>query len=124
MIAGIVILTIGTLLIFAFLMSRIRCRTKTEAIVSKIIVKKRYFRGRTLKDYTPVFEYSVNGKKYTYKADSSTRNSNKFFKGQTLNIYIDPKQPDAARYGSNAVYCIAGCIFAAVGIFFLILSCY
>lgn len=124
MIAGIVILTIGTLLIFAFLMSRIRCRTKTEAIVSKIIVKKRYFRGSTLKDYTPVFEYSVNGKKYTYRADSSTRNPNKFFKGQNLNIFLDPKHPETARYGSNAVYCIAGCIFAAVGIFFLILSCY
>ena len=124
MIAGIVILTIGTLLIFAFLMSRIRCRTKTEAIVSKIIVKKRYFRGRTLKDYTPVFEYSVNGKKYTYRADSSTRNPNKFFKGQYLNIFLDPRHPETARYGSNAVYCIAGCIFAAVGIFFLILSCY
>lgn len=124
MIAGIVILTIGTLLIFAFLMSRIRCRTETEAIVSKIIVKKRYFRGRTLKDYTPVFEYSVNGKKYTYKADSSTRNPNKFFKGQYLNVFLDPRHPETARYGSNAVYCIAGCIFAAVGIFFLILSCY
>ena len=124
MIAGIVVLTIGTLLIFAFLMSGIRCRTKTEAIVSKIIVKKRFFRGRTLKDYIPVFEYSVNGKKYTYRADSSTRNPNKFFKGQYLNIFLDPKHPETARYGSNAVYCIAGCIFAAVGIFFLILSCY
>ena len=124
MIIGIVLLVIGILLLFAFFMSRIRCKTETEAIVSKIIVKKRYFRGRTLKDHIPVFEYSVNGKKYTYKADSSTRDPNKFFTGQNLNIYIDPKHPEKARYGSNAGYCIAGIIFAAVGMFFLILSCY
>lgn len=123
-IIGITLTMLGILLLISFLLSRIKCKTVTEAIVCKIIVKKRYFRGRTIKEYTPVFEYSVNGKKYTYKADSSTRNSNKFFKGQTLNIYIDPKQPDAARYGSNAVYCIAGIIFAAAGMFFLILSCY
>ena len=122
MIVGMILSVIGILLIVAFLMSRLRCRTLTRAAVSKISEQKRYYKGRVITDYIPVFEYSVNGKKYTYKADSSTRDPNRFYIGQELNLYIDAKHPETARYGSNAGYCIAGILFAAVGIFFLVLA--
>lgn len=119
---GVVLTLIGVLLVISFLTSRIRCKTAIEATVGKITEKKRFFRGRTIIDYTPFFEYTVNEKKYTYKADSSTTEKAKFFKGQKVTVFIDPKHPEKARYGNNTGFFIAGIVFAAAGIFVLVLN--
>lgn len=118
---GIVLTLIGILLIISFLMSRIRCTAPIEATVAELSEKKRFFRGRTITDYTPVFEYNVEGEKYSHKADSSTTQKGKFFKGQKVTVFIDPKHPEKARYGSNTGFCAAGIVFAAAGIFVLAL---
>lgn len=120
-ILGIVLCVIGFLLIISFLLSRIRCKTKTEAVITKIIEKKRYYRGRTIKECTPVFTYTIDNKKYTEKADFSTLNSKKFSVGQKINVFIDVNHPEKVRFGSNIGFCIAGIVFALLGIFIVIL---
>lgn len=121
LILGIVLCVIGFLLLISFLLSIIRCKTKTEAVIVRIIEKKRYFRGRTIKECTPVFAYTVNNVEYTAKADFSTTNANKFFVGQKLIVFTDINHPEKMRYGSNIGFCIAGIVFALLGIFIVIL---
>ena len=121
LVLGIVLTVIGLLLIAAFLISRIRCRTETEAVVTKVIEKKSYHRGWTIWDCTPVFTYTVNGQEYTAKAESSTSNPKKFSVGQKLTIFTDAKHPENMRYGSNVGFCIAGIVIALLGIGIIVL---
>ena len=118
---GIVLTVIGLLLIIAFVSGRIRCNTETEAVVVRIIEKKQYHRGRTVSDCTPVFSYSVNGKEYTAKPEYSTSDTKKFSVGQKVMIFTDAGHPENIRYGSNAGFCIAGIVLAALGIFTIVL---
>ncbi len=118
---GIVLAVIGILLLAAFLISRIRCRTETEAEIVRIIEKKQYFRGRTVRDCRPVFRYVVNGKEYTAKSDHSTSDPKKYAVGQKMTVYTDAARPENVRDGSNAGYCIAGILFLAAGIFVIVL---
>ena len=118
---GIVLLVIGLLLVIAFLSSRIRCNTQIPAVVVRVIEKKQYVKGRTVFDCTPVFGYTVNSKEYTAKADLSTSDPKKFTVGQAVTIYVDTEHPENIRYGSNAGFCIAGLVLAALGIFVMVL---
>ena len=121
LIFGIILIIIGFLLLLAFMFSRIKCRTETEAVVVKIIEKKHFYKGRTIKDCTPVFAYTVNGKEYTAKSDHSTSKPNKFTVGQKLTIFTDADHPESIRHGSNMGYCAAGIIFASLGIFITVM---
>ena len=118
---GIILTIIGLLLLFAFSQSRIKCKTETEAIVVKIIEKKHFYKGRTVKDCTPVFAYTVNGKKYTAKWDHSTSDPKKFTVGQKLTIFTDADHPESIRCGNNIGYCITGIVFALLGILIIVL---
>lgn len=118
---GIVLTVIGFLLLCAFFSGRIRCRTATEAVIVRIIEKKRYFKGRTIRECTPVFSYTVNGKEYTAKTDRSYSDPKKFAVGQKLIVFTDDDQPERVRYGSNTGFCITELIFALAGIFIIVL---
>ena len=112
----------GLLLLAAILNSRIKCRTRVEATVSDIIIDKLPTRGGTyVKQYTPVFSYSVNGKTYTGKADTTTMKAEKYFIGQTVSVYVDSDYPEAMRYGSNFGILLAGLVFLAIGVLILVL---
>lgn len=120
-VVGILLTVIGLLLILAFLLSRIRCKTETEAVVAKIIEKKRFYRGRTITDYTPVFAYTVNNKEYHTKAEFSTTNTKKFFVGRKMTVFTDADHPENIRCGSNFGYCLAGIAFTLMGAFIIVL---
>lgn len=120
-ILGIILTVIGILLLVSFFISHIRCRTETEAAVSKVIVKEHYHRGRTIKDCTPVFTYTVNGKEYTAKSEHSTRDPKKYFVGQKHIIFTDADHPESIRHGSDAGYGIAGVVIALLGIGIIVL---
>ncbi len=119
---GIIIAVIGLLLIVSFIFSRLRCNEKTEATVSKVSAKKIYLRGRIANEYTPVFTYFSNGKKYTAKSDISTFDAKRYSVGDKATVYIDAKHPETMRYGSNVSYLIAGIVLAALGIFIIVLA--
>lgn len=121
LVLGIVLTVIGLLLLLAFLLSRIRCRTETEAEIVRFIEKKHFFRGRTVIDRTPVFGYTVNGKKYTAKSDHSSSDPKKYSVGQKLTIFIDADHPESIRHGSNIGFCITGIVLALLGIFVIVL---
>ncbi len=121
-IVGIILAVIGVLLLFAFVYSKIRCRTGVEATISKIIEKKTVFRGSTIKEFTPVFTYTVNQKKYTQKADLVTRNAKKYAVGQKCIVLVDMEHPEKMRFGSNIGIFFCGLCLSVLGIFIVYVS--
>lgn len=115
MVAGIVVAGIGVLLIVAFAISRARCKTKIEATISKLATKPMKLRGRTVTDTTPIFTYTVNGVEYTYKAEISTTNRNRFSVGQKEFLFINENHPNEARYGSNLGFLLWGVLCFLLG---------
>ena len=120
---GIIPVVIGVLLLCAFLSSLIGCRTETEAVIVRIHEKKRFWKGRTIYDCTPEFSYTVNGKEYTAKTESSYSDPKKFSVGQKLTVFIDASHPERVRYGSNVGFGITGIVLALIGIFIIVLAC-
>ena len=121
-IIGSVITIIGLLFVVAFVISRARCKTRTEATVSRLATKSIKLRGRTVTDTTPIFTYTVNGKEYTYKAEMSTTNRKRFTVGQKEFIYINDKHPEEARFGNNLGFLLFGFCCVLVGAVFIVLS--
>ena len=121
-IVGIIIAVIGALLVVAFAGSRVRCKMRIEATVSRLATKSMRLRGSTLTETTPVFTYTVNGKEYTYKAEMSTANRKRFAVGQKEFIYINDKNPEEARFGSNLGFLAFGICCVLVGALFIVLS--
>lgn len=72
-------------------------------------------RGRTVTDTTPIFTYTVNGVEYTYKAEMSTTNRNRFSVGQKEFIFINENHPNEARYGSNLGFLLWGIVCLLLG---------
>lgn len=116
---GIILSIIGILLIVSFVSSRVKCTTKVEATVTKLKVKTFSVRGRTVKQYTPVVTYTVDGKEYTKETLVQTRNPDKYTVGEKLSIYTDLNDPKNMRFGSEIGFLVAGIVFASAGIFFL-----
>ncbi len=116
LIVGIVLSVIGVLMLASFLMSKIKCKTAVEAVVSRVSVKKSYLRGKTYRHSTPVFTYIFNNKKYTQKANISTLKSGKYTVGDTFTVYIDPNNPSAMRFGANIGIVAGGALFLAAGL--------
>ena len=119
---GIVLSVIGVLMLASVLVSRIKCKTAVEAVVSRVAVKKSYLRGKTYKFSTPVFTYIYNNKKYTQKANISTLKTGKYSVGDTFTVYIDPKKPDKIRFGGNFGIIICGALLLTAGL--ILTVCY
>ena len=121
-VVGIIISVIGLLLVVSFVISRSRCRTRIEATVTGLDEKSMKLRGRTVRDITPVFTYTVDGKDYTYKAEMSTTNRRRFSVGQKETVFINEKHPSEARFGSNVGFLLFGLVLTFVGAAVIILS--
>lgn len=121
LVIGIILALLGLLLLIAFVLSNVRCKKATEATVVKLVDKKQYVRGRTVHLITPVFGYSVDSKEYTVKADFSVSSEKKFYVGKKVTVYLDPKHPEAVRYGHYVGYGLAGLILLALGAFVIVL---
>ena len=119
---GSILLIIGGLLIISFILCKTKCRTKVEATVSEIEVKKTPLRGTTLKQYTPIFAYMLNGKKYTAKAEIATCKKEMFFIGQNITIFVNPNNPESVRYAHNWGFLLTGIALALVGGLIFILT--
>ena len=119
---GIIIAVIGSLFVVAFAITGARCKTRIEAIVSRLATKSVKLRGSTVTDTTPIFTYTVNGKEYIYKAEMSTTNRKRFAVGQKEFIYINDKHPEEARFGNNLGFLIFGICCVLVGALFIVLS--
>lgn len=119
---GSVLLIIGGFLIISFILNKTKCRTKVEATVSKIEVKKTPLRGTTLKQYTPVFTYMLNSNKHTVKADILTSKKEMFSVGQKLTVFVDPNNPETVHYGHNWRFLFSGIAFALFGGLIFILT--
>ena len=113
---AIVITAIGVLILAAFIYTRTCCNTPIEATVSKIREQKHYYRGRTTWEYTPEFTYVVDGKKYTSKADSPTRDANRYEVGQKLRVFYDPRHPENTRVTGNLGFFAVGLVLTAAGL--------
>lgn len=122
LIVGIVLSVIGVLVLASVLVSRIKCKTAVEAVVSRVSVKKSYLRGKTYKFSTPVFTYIYNNKKYTQKANISTLKTGKYSVGDTFTVYIDPKNPAAMRFGANSGVIVCGALLLTAGL--ILTVCY
>lgn len=121
-ILGSIIAVIGLLFVVAFAISRARCKTKIEATVSRLSEKTMTVRGTTVKDITPIFTYTVNGKEYTYKAEMSTTKRKRFAVGKKEFIYINDKHPEEARFGSNFGFLVFGIGCVLAGALFVVLA--
>lgn len=112
---GIIICVIGLLLLAAYLSDILLCRTRIDAVIVRCKTKKFYFRGVTRTEYTPVFTYTVDGKSYTATAYRSTKDPNRFRKGQTIQVCINPRRPASVRYGSYIGFLVSALILIALG---------
>lgn len=121
LILGLLVAAVGALMIAAFVSSYLRCRTRVEATVCRVETKSHYFRGQTIREYIPVFSYSVGGKTYTAKADVSVRNPDRFAVGQKETLFVSARQPSVFRFGSHVPVLLWGLIFFACGVGVLIL---
>ena len=122
LIPGIILTVIGLLLLFACVFSYTRCRVRTEAVVSRVNVKKTYLRGTTLREFTPVFTYTVNGKQYTAQSYVTTRKPDRYTVGQTVTVYTDARNPENMRYGSHIGFLCAGIVLTAAGALLIVLT--
>ena len=119
---SIILLSVGLIIILAYIFSLIRCSIKTPAFISKIEEKDIPSRSHKLKEYYPVFTYTYNNKKYSEKANVSTNNKLKFKLNEKVFVYLNPKHPELIRYGKNTIYLLPGILFILSGVFFLVLS--
>ncbi len=119
---GILLAITGLLLTLAFVFALLKCREKTEATVSKLVVKNITLRGSTVKQYTPVFTYTVGTNEYSAKADFSTIKPDKFTVGQKVTVHVNAKNPAEMRFGGNVRIIILGAVLLAAGILVLVLG--
>lgn len=113
---GVLLALAGILLIVSFVLGRVKSRAAVEATVSGLMVKTIHLRGTKVKQYTPEVTYMVDGKEYKEKADVSTFKKDKYSEGQKVRVYVDPKRPEAVRFGSGAGFLAAGLILLLAGI--------
>lgn len=118
---GILLALVGVLLIVACGNNKAKCTMRVEATVSSISVKVLPRRGYSVKYYTPIFSYTVDGANYSTKADLSTKDVKQFAVGQKATVLVNPADPAMMRYGSTAGFLIAGIVLALVGLFVIVL---
>ena len=112
---GIIICVIGLLLLAAYLSDILLCRTRIDAVIVGCKTKKYYLRGVTRTEYTPVFTYTVDGKSYTATAYRSTKDPDRFRKGQTIQVCINPRRPASVRYGLYIGFLVSALILIVLG---------
>lgn len=118
---GIILALLGCLLLSSVLYTKIQCRTRVEAVVSRVEQKKLPVRGGSKTLYTPVFSYTVDGKKYTVKADLTTKDAKRYGAGQKEFVFIDSRHPDIMGYGSTFGFFLTGLCLLAIGVAILVL---
>ena len=121
LIFGIILAVIGAALLVAFICNRLNCHKKVDATITKVLEDEVKIRGSSVKKYIPVFTYTVDGKEYTQKTNTSTYKNGRFQVGYKTIVYVNPKNPTNVRYESNTEFLVAGINFLLLGIICIIL---
>lgn len=115
LVVGIILAIIGFLILAGLIWKFIACSKRITAKVVKVEYDKDkgYWRG-TYQHY-PTFRYTVDAKEYIVKADTYTRNINKYKVGQEYEIHYNPKSPDEIRTSLMIPTFIISAVFFVFG---------
>lgn len=120
-ILGFIVGGLGLLIIIVEMRSFIKCRTKVNGVITSINKKSRFWRGRTITDYNPQFQYTYEGQDYDAIAPFSSTNKDKYIPGTYYDIFINPNNPEQYRFKNESGLVIAGIILLIVGALFALL---
>ena len=115
LVVGIIIATIGLLLLAAKVMTYIKCTVSMNAPVVKLETDETYFRGVKHTYYHPVVEYIVDGNNYTEKAYFRTYRKTKYPIDSEMKIYYNPKRPEEMRFVGHPFPLPLGLVFLFIG---------
>lgn len=119
---GVIFLSVGIFLNSLNSRSKKICTEKTQAVVIKILDKKstvttgtKHKRRHTSTTvYCPVFEFTVNGKKYNASPDSYSSPCS-YYEGQSYEIFYDPNNPDKIYLPNDSTVQIFTIVFSVIG---------
>ena len=120
-IIGSVLLLIGIILVIADRSARRNCTITTQAVI--VGTKQKTIRDEGVEQvfYHPIIKYTARGKTYKKKAHISSSYSNKFRKGDTVEIKYDPKKPDVFIIGNRSRLLFPGVSSLVFGVLFFVL---
>lgn len=115
LVVGIIIATIGLLLLAAKVMTYIKCTVSMNAPVVKLETDETYFCGVKHTYYHPVVEYIVDGNNYTEKAYFRTYRKTEYPIGSKMEICYNPKNPEEIRFVGHPFPLPLGLVFLSIG---------
>lgn len=113
---GIILALISLFLLVLKVISLFKCSQRIEGHITGTEDMKTLLRGSTIHHYHPVCEYEVNGEKFAETAPYSSRNEEKYKKGDTVIMYMNPKNPRDVRFPYFDGSIIVDLAFLAMGI--------
>ena len=114
-VVGMVIASIGLLLITARVMAYIKCTVPIHATVVKLEKEYTHFRGVRYTHYRPVVGYVVDGKEYTEKAHFRTLREMKYPIGSKMEICYNSGKPEEMRFVGHFFPLPTGLVFLFIG---------
>jgi len=127
-IVGLIFMSVGGILLSVvvyFVISNYQFEQRAVPVMGKIIDYESYLskndNGGSTTMYTPIFQYTFNGKEYTYK--SSTSSSSRGYEiGESVEVLVDPDEPLSVLIHSfwdewflSILLGIMGTMFAGMG---------
>lgn len=95
LIIGIFLSVFGLLSILSGFYANKNCIATVDAKITGLKDKASYYRGITTHNFTLEIRYTFNGKVYESKMKQSTRDARKYHIGKTLQVLVNPKQPES-----------------------------
>lgn len=113
------ILSLGIGIIMLLVNSQNKKRYTCKTVAKVIEVQKKYDITRQADMFTPIFEYTIDNKKY--KNSGVYSNRSKYAPGDIVEVYYDPKNPDKIHVTNQFKNTnLAGGMFLATGFFVLV----
>ena len=93
LIFGIAVCFIGILIMGGEIYAFFACKEKVNAKILDFKTQKTSIRGSTVRLYSPVVAFELDGKTYKGKSPFSTLRANKYKLNDTIEIFVNKKSP-------------------------------
>lgn len=122
LIVGIIFAALGALTLISVISAAVKCKEHVRADICDVKVSERFWKGRRIREYRPIVKFEFGGKEYEVKTDFSSQKKEKYDKGNLLDIWVNPKNPNEIRTGLELSPIVFGIIGLAIGITLIV--CY
>lgn len=117
---GIGFIAIGAYFCVPELLKRMNCNASTEGVIVDTYMREVYEFKQFTKYYYPIYEYTVNDKKYTLMPQEYSKWDDYFKLGAKTEIIYNKVNPTVAEVKSNFNDIRTGSIYAVIGILFIL----